>query len=417
MGPRIAMLLPPWLDLPPHGYGGIELTVDALVRELERSGASVEVFATGATTTPCTALHHVYDNGQYRHIARPLHESLPCAAEQVVFSLQAVADDGGFDVVHDHNTFLGPLAMAFADADRLPPMLHTLHAPFTTDRDVAAGVPDNRPLYRRLAQTGGRTWFAGISRAQLASAPQGFARRVAGVAYNALDVEQFPFSASHDGYCVTMARICPDKGQATAARVCRRLGMPLRMAGIVVDIDDPQVLAGHLADPDSPYRRHPEFSYFERELAPLLEPGLVEYVGSVGGTAKDRLLARARALLFPIDWDEPFGMAVVEALACGTPVVAMRRGAMPELIEHGVTGFLARDEDEFAEYVGRVDELDPARCRASVAERFTSEVVARRYLGMYEQVIADDARARIGPPAADDRRERPAARLMSAPGT
>jgi glycosyltransferase involved in cell wall biosynthesis len=143
-----------------------------------------------------------------------------------------------------------------------------------------------------------------------------------------------------------------------------------------------------LSNPLSSYRSHPHFKYYSDKILPYtIKYPRITYSGNLSGSAKIKFIAEAKALLFPIQWEEPFGMSVIEALACGTPVVAMNRGAMPEIIEHGVTGFLANNEEEFTEYMKRVDEIDPAACRRSVEEKFSASAMAEAYLERYKDII------------------------------
>jgi len=212
--------------------------------------------------------------------------------------------------------------------------------------------------------------------------------RVTDVVYNAVSVDDYPFVEAKGDYFITLARVARDKGQAMAARVARQLDVPLRIAGIVNGIATPDELGLQLANPSATHRENPDFLYYRNEVLPLVEPGKVDFLGNMSGSAKVQLISHARALLFPIDWEEPFGLAVIEAMACGTPVVAMRRGAMPELIEHGVNGFLADSEAEFAEFARRIDEIDPSACRRSVLDRFSAPIMADAYLNCYRSIIS-----------------------------
>jgi glycosyltransferase involved in cell wall biosynthesis len=148
-----------------------------------------------------------------------------------------------------------------------------------------------------------------------------------------------------------------------------------------------------LANPLSTYRGLSDFRYYSDKIFPFLDHGKIDYVGEVSGDRKLKFIGQAKALLFPIQWDEPFGMAPIEALACGTPVIAMARGALPEIIEHGVNGFLAKTEAEFKHYMTRIDEIDPAACRKSVEDKFSASLMAKRYLERYEAAIASSKSA------------------------
>ena len=209
------------------------------------------------------------------------------------------------------------------------------------------------------------------------------------VVYNAINLEDFPFNPNRqrDDYFVMIGRITRDKGVAVAARVAEDLGVRLKIAGVVDSIADPRRLLVELTAPNSLHRTHPDFIYYRDQVLPHLIPRQIEFIGEISGQPKIELLSRAKALLFPIDWEEPFGMSVIDANACGTPVVAFRRGSMPELIEHGVNGFLADTEQEFKDYMLRVDEIDPADCRRIVEERFSASVMAQKYLDRYLEII------------------------------
>ena len=231
-------------------------------------------------------------------------------------------------------------------------------------------------------------YMVSISEAMAKTAPASIKSHMLPAVHNAIEIDHFPFQAEKKDYYITLARFTPDKGQDIAVRLAAKHKKRLRMAGTVAGIGSNRKLMLELSNPLSPYRPHFEFKYYsDKILQQVLRNRRITYAGNLGGQKKMKFLAEAKALLFPIQWEEPFGMAVIEALACGTPVVAMNRGAMPEIIEHGVTGFLANNEEEFEEYMLRVDEIDPAACRRSVEERFSAEAMAATYIERYEEVI------------------------------
>jgi glycosyltransferase involved in cell wall biosynthesis len=253
-------------------------------------------------------------------------------------------------------------------------------------------MPDNRPFWRSVAGDH-RLYFVSISDAMQKTMPAQLKQNMLPTVHNAVDVAEFPFvdKPGKKKYFMTLARFSEEKGQHIAAKVCARLGYQLRMAGTVATIDSPRKLVLELANPLSHYRHDRDFEYYsDKILKYTLRHPRIKYVGSVSGKNKMKFISEARALLFPITWNEPFGMAVIESLACGTPVIAMNRGAMPEIIEHGVTGFLANDEKEFADYMQRIDEIDPEACRRSVEEKFSAEKMANMYIDRYREVIAID---------------------------
>lgn len=384
---RIAMAAPPWLKIPPEGYGGIEYVVHYLALELTKLGHEVELFSTGDTTTTGQKNHWFYRDGQYRHIHGMLYESVTLPITQVLYALRHIRD-GNFDIIHDHNGFLGPAIMSNLDPKHFPPVVHTLHGPFSTNESVKKGMPDNRPMYMQFQNTG-HLRFVGISESQMSYAPKQLDKLSLGVVHNAVNLDDFLYldRKQKDDYFITLARFTPEKGQSMAARLAEELGVKLKMAGVVDGIANPRQLLVELANVNSEHRSKIQFVYFREEILPRLIPGQIEYVGNVSGEQKQRFIAKSKALLFPIDWEEPFGVSVIEAGASGTPTIAMNRGAMPEIIEHGVNGFLADTEAEFKKYMTRIDEIDPADCRRIVAERFSAKAMAESYVERYLEAI------------------------------
>lgn len=390
---RVAMMAPPWLKIPPKGYGGIEYVVNGLVVELKKLDVDVELFTVGETAIPGIKTHFYYEKGQYNHISMPLYDVVTIPVTQILFSLNYIREAGDFDIIHDHNGFLGPAITAYLDPRYFPRVLHTTHGPFSNDAMVANGMPDNRPTYAQFTNNE-HLFFNGISKAQMLDAPKELSSRIVDVVYNAIDTSEYPFESEKDNYFITLARFARDKGQAKAAKYCEELGLKLRMAGVIDGIDDPRRLLVELANVNSTHRNNADFLYYRDDILPRLIPGQIDYIGSVSGNQKMKFINKARALLFPIDWEEPFGLAVIEALACGTPVVAMHRGALPEIIEHGYNGFLAKTENEFKEYMLRVKEIKPENCRESVERKFSAKVMAQQYLDRYQQIIAADIKPR-----------------------
>jgi glycosyltransferase involved in cell wall biosynthesis len=236
-----------------------------------------------------------------------------------------------------------------------------------------------------------RLYYIGISEALTKAAPRQLKPQILPAVHNAINVRQFPFQPKKKNHFITLARFTRDKGQHTAARLCHKLGYRLEMMGVVAGITSPRKLLLALANPLSEYRQYNDFKYYHDFVWPItLKDPKIRYVGNLGGEKKLKFLSEAKALLFPIDWEEPFGVAPIEALACGTPVVAMNRGALSEYIEHGVNGFLANNIAEFEEYMQRVDEIDPAACRKSVEKKFSIEKMGQSYLDRYQQVLEKD---------------------------
>lgn len=391
---RVAIIAPPWLSIPPSGYGGIEAVLEGLILGLKKQGVDVEVFSVGTTKIRGVKVHSLYKEEQFEHIHKPIYETLPILSAHIQFALSAIKADGNFDVIHDHNGFLGPELLGWATQDpKIPSVVHTLHGPpFSNHQMLDQGQPDNRLFWQQLALGQSRAYLVGISNAMMRDAPATLESQILPTVYNAVDVSKFPFVEKKKKYFFTLARFSQDKGQHVAAKLCAQMGYRLQMAGTVAEISTPRKLSLEIANPLSPYRNIAEFRYYSDSIFPILiNHPKIKFLGNVAGKKKMTLMSNAKALLFPIDWEEPFGMAVIEALACGTPVIAMKRGAMPEIIEHGVNGFLATTEEEFAGYMERIDEIDPAACRRSVEEKFSADTMALAYIERYKAVMASSS--------------------------
>jgi glycosyltransferase involved in cell wall biosynthesis len=292
--------------------------------------------------------------------------------------MQAVVDrvlsDPTIDIVHDHLEVVGPATLACLPGGA-PPVLQTLHW------DLA-----KHPAFYSSFDGRGRVAFAAVSDSQLADAPLNLQRQTIGVVPLAAPVDPRPPEPPGD-HLLTLGRLTARKGYDIAARLCRRDGHQLVMAGPLGGFPDRDALERAVADA-SGVRDYPDVRYYLADLEPLLDGELVRWVGAVGGETKDRLLRTARAVIFPLRWNEPGGTAIVEALLAGVPVVGFRRGVLPSLVDHGVTGFVADTEDELAEYLGRVGELDRDRIWDQASARFAPTGMAAAYVRLYERLIA-----------------------------
>jgi glycosyltransferase involved in cell wall biosynthesis len=337
---RVAIIAPPWVAVPPPGYGGTEAVLDSLARGLDAAGHEVMLFTTADSTCPVRR-EWVFDTA--RGVGRG-----GAAAElaHVIAAYEAVAD---FDVVHDHS-LVGPVY-----ADRFPwlPVVTTNHGPFLSELG---------PLYRAVSD---RVPVIAISHHQ-ASTAQGV--NLAGVVHHGVDVERFPIGSGSGGYALFLGRMHPDKGVHVAVRVAQAAGVPLR-------------IAAKMTEPH-------ELEYFKDQVQPLLG-GDVEYIGEVGATIKLDLLGEAVCLLNPIGWPEPFGMVMIEALAAGTPVIATPCGAAPEIVDEGLTGYLAWGEDQLAAALPKAGDLDRHACRRAAELRFSAERMVTDHLGIYRRVAED----------------------------
>jgi glycosyltransferase involved in cell wall biosynthesis len=336
---RVAIIAPPWLPVPPPAYGGTEAVLDVLARGLVAAGNDVLLFTTGDSTCPVPT-RWVLPAAAGTGGARPAAE-----LRHVLAAYDAVTDWRP-DVVHDH-TLVGP----FYGQRCGIPIVTTNHGPF---------VGELHDLYRALA---GTVAVVAISHHQASTAPD---VPVAAVIHHGLRVERFPFGDGTGGYALFLGRMSPDKGVHVAAAVARSVGFPLK-------------IAAKLAEPA-------EHEYYRSAVAPLLG-GDVEYVGEVGDAQKLALLAGARCLLNPIAWPEPFGMVMIEALACGTPVVATPCGAAPEIVDDGRTGLLAATEAALGEALLAAGELDRAVCRRAATERFSAERMVADHVALYRRVV------------------------------
>ena len=384
------MIAPPWLALPIKGYGGIELVVQSLVEELNKlDDVTVELFANGARHMSGIKTHAFYNHELFETIDFPYYDApLQIMQTHLNFALKHIEEDGNFDIIHDHNPYIGPTFFSLASRIQgVPPILHTFHGPpFSTINTIQEGQADNRPQLSHMNL--GRLYMVCISNAMAEKAPKEIKPHLLEAVHNAIEYEQFPFVPEKQNYYITLARFTKDKGQKTAVKFAAKYKKRLRMAGTVAGIGSNRKLLLELSNPLSKHRKNEEFRYYSDKILPyVLKYPRITFAGNLSGKRKMQFLGRAKALLFPIEWDEPFGMAVIEALACGTPVVAMNRGAMPEIIQHGVNGFLANSEQEFCEFALRVDEIDPAACRKSVEEYFSAEKMAANYVQRYREVI------------------------------
>lgn len=337
---RIAMLAPPWIAIPPAGYGGVEWVVSALTEALVRRGHDVTLFcAPGSVSSarvvnPLAAAHP-------DEIERSLYE-----ADHVARAFASIEAPGGppFDVIHDHCGFT-----ALAMADRVAaPLVHTLHGPFT--RSTAA-------FYERHGHKGA---LVGISRAQLESGPA--VLTPAAVIPNPIDVTSWPMRRDKDDYLLWVGRMTEEKGPHRAIAAARAAGVRIVLAGVI---------------------QPGQQAFFDRAVLPHVDGDRVRFIGEIGGALKHATFAGARGLLMPIRWQEPFGMVMVEALACGTPVIAFAEGAAREIVVDGRTGILVDDEEAMGAAVARLADIDAHACRAWVAEHCDVDVVTAAYEEIY----------------------------------
>jgi len=345
------MLAPPWIAVPPPGYGGIESVVELLCEALVARGHEVTLFAAPGSSSAAW-VHPLLGGAHPDEIGSALHECdhVARAWEQI----ERAADTGRpFDVVHDHSGFT-----ALAMADRVAaPVVRTVHVPFDSSTS---------PFYQCH---GHKATLVAISHSQAAGAPPG--ARIASVVSNPIAVDRWPLRIVKRDYVLWIGRMDPVKGAHRAVGAARRARRRLVLAG-----------------PVQPGQER----YYRTEIEPYIDGEQVRYVGEIGGMAKQELFAGAAALLMPVRWQEPFGMVMIEALACGTPVIAFGQGAANEIVIDGENGRLVSDEVEMAAALGDLDSIHPVQCRASVAERYDVATTARAYERVYRRAAGVELR-------------------------
>jgi glycosyltransferase involved in cell wall biosynthesis len=337
---KIGLVAPPWLPVPPPSYGGTESVLDRLARGLGKAGHDVVLFGT--------------DDSYVKGVST-VSSGAAASPEQignVVIEIGHVADAyealSDCDVIHDH-TIAGPMWALAVGRRRVTT---TCHGP------LSGRLAD---VYRAYSR---RLPVIAISHDQARRAPD---IKITRVIHHGVDPERFPAGAGDGGYLLFLGRMTEDKGPHRAIEVARAAGMPLKLAAKM--------------------REPTEREFFAAHVEPLLG-GDICYLGEVGCEEKLELLANARALLNPIRWPEPFGLVMIQAMACGTPVIACPEGAAPEIVDHGTTGFLARDIPSLVEAVGQVDELDRQACRDAVAKRFSTARMVADHLELYEEMMS-----------------------------
>lgn len=334
---KIAQISTPWRRTPPAKYGAIEALVSYLTEELVALGHEVTLFATGDSVTKAR-LWSLNDNPESYgtpHLSGKMANELASAVRLVDACRYISRAD--FDVVHNHHAFG-------------PHLLGLLHTPVITTAHTLADsyriFPKDHPLVsitlRQQEQEPGLNWIGNV--------------------YYGLRIEDFPFKEAKDHYLLFIGALAPRKGPHIAIQVAQALGMHLKIAG---PIADPQYYA---------------------QIAPLIDGKRIEYVGEADFAQKTSLYKHASALLFPIVWEEPFGLVLIEALACGTPVIAFARGSVPEIIADGQVGFVVNNVEEMSASVEKLKTISPLACREYVASRFDVRIMARKYLDVYERI-------------------------------
>lgn len=341
---RIAQIAPLYERTPPKLYGGTERVAHALTEALVQRGHDVTLFATADSQTSARLVPMAETGTRLAGVRDPLSLHLAMLDE-----IYARADD--FDIIHSH---VDAMAFPFARTSATP-TVHTMHG--------RLDFPEHRRFFSRFPEQR----LISISHSQRLPLRDLPPRWLATI-YNGIRIQHFPFRAEPENppYLLFLGRISPEKGPLDAIEVARRAGLPLRIAAKI----DPA-----------------EREWAEEHFLPELNQPGVEYLGEADEQTKARLLGGALALLFPIHWPEPFGIVLTESLACGTPVVALRGGAVEEVLRQGETGYICDNLDEMVAAVRRIKSIDRAACRRRVERLFTAEIMAERYEAVYEQVV------------------------------
>ena len=347
---RIAQIVPLQLAVPPRAYGGTERVVYNLVEALVKQGHDVTLYATGDSQTSARLVPML-------DTALRFDPDVDATAHHVAMLNEIYADADQYDIIHSHMEYI---TLPFVDKTHRPTLL-TLHGRL----DVAAW---NR-VYRRYPAAN----YVSISDAQRQFLPRlHWVRTV----HHGIDVAEFPFQPRRGDYLTFVGRMSPEKRPDIAIEVAKRTGIPIKIAAKV---------------------DHKERPFFEREIVPLLNDPLVEWLGEVDELGKRKLMANALALILPINWPEPFGMVFIEALACGTPVLTCPLGSVPELLVDGVTGYSGCTVEELVEAVGKVRRISREGCRSYAARRFDSSRMASEYVDVYRELRGQRRRSFVAP--------------------
>ena len=339
---RIAQVAPLFESVPPKAYGGTERVVSYLTEALVELGHEVTLYASGDSQTQAKLVPIVEQSLR-------LNPSNPdWLMWHTVMLDQVFAEADDFDVIHFHVDYLHY------------PLVRHCPTPCLTTMHGRLDLPDLAPLHRHFREQG----LVSISNNQ--RLPLAGSRWLSTV-YHGLPENLYKFHPKADDYFAFVGRISPEKRVDRAIAIAKACGTRIKIAAKVDRADR---------------------AYFDRDIAPLLDDPLVEFVGEIGEDAKGDFMGNAKALLFPIDWPEPFGLVMIESIACGTPVIAWRCGSVPEVIDHGVSGFIVDDMEDAIAAARKIDSLDRHACRGTFERRFTSHRMAARYLEVYSALSA-----------------------------
>lgn len=339
---KIAQVSPLFESVPPKAYGGTERVVFHLTEELVRQGHAVTLFASGDSVTSATLVSPI------ERSIRPTGVHHSWLAYHLIQMEMVVEQSAGFDIIHFHTDYLH-----FPVLKRIPtPHVTTLHG--------RLDLPEREPLYRH---------FPGVPLISISDhqrRPVPWVNWCATV-YHGLPADLYPFEAHGEDYFIFLGRLSREKRVDRAIDIAKQCGMPLYICAKLDEADEP---------------------YFNEYVRPLLQHPLVRYVGEIGEEEKRGLLGRARAMLFPIDWPEPFGLVMIEAFSCGTPVIAYGHGSVPEIMEDGITGYVVGSQEEAVRAARNIHTISRKACRQAFERRFTVERMTENYLSAYQQILS-----------------------------
>jgi len=345
---KIAQVAPLYESVPPKLYGGTERVVHYLTEELVRKGHEVTLFASGDSVTNAELVSHIKEGLRLSKCVDPL-------AHHIIQLQEALERAHEFDIIHFHTDYLH-----FPYASKLNvPCVTTLHG--------RLDLPDLQPLYDKFSSEK----VISISENQRGPLPQA---NWVGTVLHGLPKNLHSYGQGDGNYLAFLGRVSPEKGLEKAIEIAIRAGMKLKIAAKVDKVDEP---------------------YFEKEIKPMLGHSLIEFVGEINETQKTDFLGRAKALLFPINWPEPFGMVMIESMSCGTPVIAFKNGSVPEVIDEGKTGFIVNSIEEAVAAVVKTEQLSRLKVRRVFEERFTASRMTDDYIRLYSDII--EAEDKTGP--------------------
>ncbi|MAU16565.1 MAG: glycosyl transferase [Muricauda sp.] len=335
---KIAQISPLYESVPPKLYGGTERVVSYLTEELVRQGHDVTLFASGDSQTNARLVSPTESALRLRDVKDPL-------AHHIAHLQEVVERSNEFDVMHFHTDYLHF------------PIAHLLKTPSLTTLHGRLDLPDLVYVYKKFKNHP----LVSISNAQRKGLP--LPVNWIGTVYHGLPTDLYKPGKGDGDYLAFIGRISPEKRPDRAIQIAKEAGIKIKMAAKIDKADE---------------------GYYEKEIKPLLEQPHVEFIGEIGEDRKGEFLGQAKALLFPIDWPEPFGMVMIEAMACGTPVIAFGHGSVPEVIDNGKTGFVVHSIKESLQAIDNLDQLDRDQVRSLFEKRFSVEVMTRNYLRLYE---------------------------------